>query len=347
MIKPKVSRRSKGQRKSTSGIKDIVKITPLNGDSELVMLVEPQMEGINLPLWIKEHGDRVTDLVHKHGVVLFRGFDTKTDSDGVALNASFPWTKEETSAWENTAVRHKVSENVYVASTVPKTESIFFHSDHTQSAYFAEKVSFFCAQPPEEGGENPFIDNRRVLAAMDPDVRETFKRKGWRLVRHIHETLGVNFRDTFWDRSKEEVEKFCKAEDIQLKWLGDTVKIMSTRAAIVEHPVTGEESWYNHIVFWHTSTLPDLVRDLMLEQFGPDKMPFEVSYGDGTVIPDEVISHIREIMVAQQESFSWRKGDYVVADNILTSHGRTPYKGERKSRIGLFNRTRRPEFHPG
>jgi hypothetical protein len=346
MIKPQVNRRARGQKSNGNELKDLVKISPLNGDSNLVMVIEPEIEGINLPNWIRQNGDKMNELVHKHGVVLFRGFDTKKDEDGIAISASLPWQKEETNAWENTAPRHKVRENVYVASTVPKTESIFFHSDHSQSAYYAEKVSFFCAQAPEEGGENPFVDNRIILAKMDPEVRKTFKEKGWRLVRNIHETLGVNFRDSFWDRSKEEVEEFCRAEDIILEWHGETVKTSWTRAAIVEHPLTGEESWYNHIAFWHIAALPDQVRENMLAQFGLEGMPFNVLYGDGTVIPDEVIHHIRELMVAHQESFSWQSGDYVIADNILTSHGRTPYKGDRKSRINLFNRTRRPAFKP-
>ncbi len=343
MTRPQIKRRARGDR-APAGVKELVKLRPLLDDSQLVMLVEPQVEGVNLQMWLRDNGPMVSDLVHKHGVVLFRGFGMKTEEDGIALNASLPWDRAEPNLWENTAPRHKVSENVFVASTVPSTESIFLHSDHTQSVHYAEKITFYCVQTPESGGENPFADNRQILQKLDPQVRASFKQKGWRLVRNFHDSLGVSLADAFWDKNREEVQAYCEAEDIAIEWHDGILRTTQTRGAIVEHPVTGESVWYNHIGFWHWATLPNGICEQMMEQFGPDGMPFNVLYGDGSPIPDEVALHIREVMKSEQNSFGWQKGDFLVADNILTCHGRAPYTGERKTRLGLFNRSRRADF---
>lgn len=347
MKRPQIQRRARGERVQSNTHTGLVKISQLLDDSPLIMKIEPLVDGVNLPKWLRTNGPLITELVHKHGVLLFRGFGMTTEEDGITLNGSLPWNREVPNRWENTAPRHKVSENVFVASTVPKTESIFLHSDHTQSIYFAEKITFYCAKAPESGGENPFADNREILKNLAPEVRESFKTKGWRLIRNFHDSLGVNFRDAFWDRSRDDVESFCAAEDINLKWYDGVARTSQTRAAIAQHPITGEDAWYNHVGFWHLATLPDNIREQVMGQVGLEGMPFNTVYGDGSTIPDEVALHIRDVAKSQQKTFSWQLGDYLVADNILTCHGRAPYTGERKTRLGLFNRTRRPEFAVG
>lgn len=317
---------------------------PLFDDSTLLTVIEPAIEGINLPRWLKSNGDKVDALVKKHGAILFRGFNVSSDDDFKEVNASLPWTSVEPNSWENTAPRKRIKEGVYVASTVPSTQSIFLHSDHTQSVYFAEKLVFFCSMPPTSGGENPFADNRAIYRNLDQDVLESFERKGWLLIRNFHESLGVSFNDAFWGRTKNEVIDYCREHDIDFQINMGVPRTVQVRRAIVEHPETNEKVWFNHIGFWHQATLPEEVKRLMVEAVGENALPFDVRYGDGTVIPDEVALHIREVMASQQKLFGWQQGDLVVADNILTCHGRMPYAGERKVRIGLFNQSRRAPF---
>ena len=59
MKRPQIKRRARGERKpgagEAAGQAAFVKMRPLMDDSNLVMLVEPQVEGLNLPMWLREN----------------------------------------------------------------------------------------------------------------------------------------------------------------------------------------------------------------------------------------------------------------------------------------------------
>ena len=340
------SRRSGGARKAISvgNSEQFIKTSQLMADNDHILLVEPALEGVDLPTWIKQNPTLINQLVLKHGALLFRGFGMSSDEDGVKLNASLPWQSVGPDEFENSAPRHKVAENVYVSSTVPKEQTIFLHSDYTQSCYFAEKITFFSNVKPQTGGENPLADTRKILSRIDKDVADKFRRLGWRLVRNYHPSLGLSFEDSFWGRSNAEIEDFCAKHRIELTWNNGVPKTIQTRDAIVKHPISGEEVWFNHIAFWHIAMLAPAVKAQMLAEFGIERMPFHTYYGDGSEIPDEVAHHLREAMLAEKQVFDWQQGDFIVADNILSCHGREPYTGDRKLRLSLFNKHLRPVF---
>jgi len=98
---------------------------------------------------------------------------------------------------------------------------------------------------------------------------------------------------------------------------------------VADHPVTGERLWFNHIAFWHLSSLEPNLRDFMLKDFGEDGLPFASYYGDGTPIEDEVIEEMRVAYDAEKIAFPWEVGDILILDNMLIAHGREPYKGDR------------------
>jgi hypothetical protein len=66
-------------------------------------------------------------------------------------------------------------------------------------------------------------------------------------------------------------------------------------------------------------------------EFGCDVQPrLECTFGDGTEIPIEIISHIRRVLEEQTFDHNWEMNDVVFLDNVLALHGRKPYTGERE-----------------
>ena len=146
-------------------------------------------------------------------------------------------------------------------------------------------------------------------------------------------------------QTREEVIEYAKGVAIVLDWKeGDRLRTHQVRSAILTHPRTGEEVWFNHMSFWHTANLSKLVREEMLAHVGFDSMPYHTFYGDGSPIPDEVARHIAECYEAEKMKFSWQKGDLMCVDNMLGTHGREPFTGERRIRVAITEQYARPPF---
>ena len=94
-------------------------------------------------------------------------------------------------------------------------------------------------------------------------------------------------------------------------------------------------TWFNHATFFHISTLVPVIRDALLMQFEEEELPNNTYYGDGSPIEPEVLEALRDIYEKEQVLFPWQQGDIMLLDNMLSSHGRSPFKGERKIVAGM------------
>jgi alpha-ketoglutarate-dependent taurine dioxygenase len=60
-----------------------------------------------------------------------------------------------------------------------------------------------------------------------------------------------------------------------------------------------------------------------------------VTYGDGGAIAEADLELVRAAVRAEMTQFDWERGDMLVCDNYLVSHGRRSYTGERKVFVAL------------
>ena len=60
-----------------------------------------------------------------------------------------------------------------------------------------------------------------------------------------------------------------------------------------------------------------------------------VAGGDGTQIGAEVVAQITASLDANTRSFAWQRGDVMVVDNVLSTHGREPFTGERRILVAM------------
>lgn len=296
----------------------------------LPLVIEPQRPGFDLLRWLSENKERYTGLLTQYGAILFRGFNC--DLRTFAQNASgelLPYT-------ERSSPRHAVGERIYTSTDYPPTEEIFFHNENSYARSFPAKIFFSCLTEPGSRGGTPIADCRKVYQRMDPAVREKFEAKGILYVRNFSRGLGLSWEEAFHTEDRSVVEEYCRKNSVSWEWKPDGgLRTRQVNPASQKHPVSGEMTWFNHATFFHISTLPQEIRDYLLETTSMEDLPNNTYYGDGEMIESDVLKKLREIYRAESMVFPWKKGDILALDNLLVAHAREPFTGDRKIIVAM------------
>lgn len=295
----------------------------------LLLQVEAREEGLALADWAKGRQELIDGWVVEHGGVLFRGFGVDQPADfqaaiEVLCGGALDYT-------ERSSPRSHVEGKVYTSTDHPATQPIYLHNEQSYNLRFPRNIAFYCHVPADGGGATPVADCRKVYRRLDPEVRERLEEGGYLYIRNFHPNYGLSWQEAFQTDDKAAVERYCADNLIECQWRPDgCLRTAQKRRVAARHPVSGEATWFNHLTFFHVSTLEPAVRDFMLAAFGEDALPNNTYHGDGSPIGSQVLDELRRLYAEETVSFPWRRGDVMLLDNILTAHGRTPFSGPRE-----------------
>jgi alpha-ketoglutarate-dependent taurine dioxygenase len=292
-------------------------------------------DGRALDARLRDERASLEEALRQGRAVLFRGFPNVT-SEGFrgAVGASSKRGPLEY-VFQSTP-RTAVGDNLYTATEYPASQSIPLHNENAYFRDWPMRLYFWCQRPATTGGETPIADTAKVTARIDPDVRRRFEREGVLYVRNYRKGLDVPWQRVFQTESRQEVETFCKAHEIEVEWRKNGSLCTRQRSqGLARHPVTDAEVWMNQAHLFHVSNLDRATRDSLTELFPEDELPRHAYFGDGSPIDDDVLEHVRESFLAEQVLVPWQAHDVLVIDNMLTSHGRQPFTGERKLLVAM------------
>ena len=312
----------------------LIDVYPLDPARSLPLVITPAVPELSLPDWARNNREFIEDTLRKHGALLFRGFRMKGLADFQEyLDAT---AVELMNYMESATPRTELSEKVYTSTEFPPHQHIALHNELTYVVTWPMKIWFMAITPAETGGETPIADVRRVFERLDNAIKARFMRKGWMLVRNFGDGLGLPWKTSFHLDDRADVESYFNRSRIQYEWKDeDRLRTRQVRPAVAQHPKTGEKVWFNHVAFWHVSSLPAEVREAMLSVFNEDELPYNTYYGDGSPIEDSIVQEIREAYAEETVVFPWQKGDLLMLDNMLVAHGRNPFSGERKVIVAM------------
>lgn len=312
---------------------ELVKIGPLFDPATPPLAVECG-EKLDLSTWSKDNAALIENLLQKHGAILFRGFLAEGQSEMEKFNQAI--ALELMFYMEGATPRVSLGNNVYTSTEFPPDQTIALHNENSYVMSWPMKLCFCCVTAPQDRGETPIADARKVLARISLGVRKRFEDKGYMLVRNFSEHLSLPWRTSFKVSTKDELESYCRRARVEPEWKGeDHLKTRQVRPAIARHPRTREEIWFNHIAFWHVSSLAVNVREVLLAEYGEEGLPYNTYYGDGSRIEDGVVEELRQAYETETVRFPWKPGDLLLVDNMLVAHGRSPYSGPRKIIVSM------------
>jgi alpha-ketoglutarate-dependent taurine dioxygenase len=295
------------------------------------LIVEPRATH-NLAKWGEQHCPLLREMLDEAGAILFRGFDVggpQAFSSFISASTSgaLPYT-------ERSSPRRAVlaQDNIYTSTQYSEEHEIFLHNEQSYNLHFPLIIAFCCLQPAAVGGETPIADTRKIYRRLSEKTREQFHQRKYMYLRNYDGKFGLPWNTAFQTTDALELEAYCRANQIEFQWQesGRVLTTRQIREVVARHPRTQERCWFNHATFFHVRSQDAEVVEMMLEMYGDERrLPHSTYYGDAESIPTEVVDELRAAYLAEKVAFSWQKGDVLLLDNMLASHGRSSYRGER------------------
>ncbi|MEU8824342.1 TauD/TfdA family dioxygenase [Streptomyces sp. NPDC048636] len=239
---------------------------------------------------------------------------------------------------ERSTPRSRVKGNVYTSTEYPADQSIPQHNESAYSHNWPHNLFLYCAKAAATGGETPVADSGAVLDRLPEELVARFEEHGVLYTRTYRTGMGLSWQEGFQTDDKAEVDRYCAEHDIEAEWDGEVLRTRQRRPAVVEHPVTGRRVWFNQAHLFHVHALPEPVREGLLEICGEDGLPRNAYVGDGTPVTPGELATILGVYATTTLAEGWEDGDLIMIDNILTTHGRRPYTGDRKVLVSMTQR---------
>lgn len=284
--------------------------------------------------WLEVRRPELMEALLEHGALCVRGLPV-ADVDAFAL-ARDALIQHGTPYREKATPRSDFGNGVFSSTELPAAQGIEMHNENSYTLTFPGLLLFACLIAPAEGGATPVADCRAVLEALPSRLRDKMREVGWQLTRSYSDHISTSWQTAFATQDRADVEAYCAENLIAHTWQEDgNLRTSQVRPGIVRHPVTGDEVWFNHMVFWNEQALDEELRETLIDEFGHDGLPFNTGFGDGTPLSAADLATVRGAYRAATVRATWQPGDLLLVDNIRYAHGRDAFRGDRKIVVAM------------
>ncbi|MFD5656653.1 TauD/TfdA family dioxygenase [Streptomyces hirsutus] len=297
------------------------------------------------PSWATQYREVLRAQVTEHGALLVRGLGLR-DVDQVGAVFS-RLTGSLMTERESFAPRQEFGPGLYSSTTWPANQPMCMHHELSYTLETPGLMLFACLTAPDQGGATAVADAAQILQALPAEPRERFAREGWLLTRSYNDEIGASLEESFGTGDRAEIERYCRAGAIDFTWQPDgSLRTTQRRPAVVRHPLTGKDCWFNQIAFLNEWTLAPEVREYLVDAYGDDGMPFNTRFGDGSPIGEDIVQLLNATYEEHTRREPWQAGDLLLIDNIRTAHSREPFTGERQVLVGMAEPHRPADCDP-
>ncbi len=307
------------------------------GDAGLPTVVQPREPGVDLAAWCAAHGAAIDACLSESGAVLFRNFDLPQPRDFErAANA----VCGELFADYGDLPKHAEGERIYHSTPYPPDQMILWHSESSHLPSWPMRINFYCVTPATTGGATPIVDTRELMRAIDPGVVAKFRHDGLLYVRNFIAGIEPGWQQFFHTPERAVVEAACRAAGSEFAWRSDGgLRLRQRSQGVARHPVSGAEVFFNQVQLHHIACVDEATREGLRALVDDDDLPRNVTYGDGSPSPDDVVTHIVAVCERTSVRFTWQRGDMITLDNMLVAHARDTFSGPRAIAVAMGRMT--------
>lgn len=303
-----------------------------NEKQNFVLFVEagPGADELGLE-WFAEHRQQIRSALEDFGVVFFRGFSPEITGFESIIDTVAPAPVPNLGT---VSPRRKIQGSVYASTDIPANIGIVQHHEMAYHAYTPHFISFYCDQPSEEGGITTLCDSRHISKTVDQEVLTELESKGALYIRNFaaeKPTPLMTWQQSYGAKSKADVEGLLRECGAEWEWVSPTwLRTKQRRPAVLIDPKTGDRVLFGCVLLWSQEYFGELAKHYNFEL--PDD-PWEQWYssflGDGSPIPEGFIKELSLQYKEQAVHIPWRRHDFMIVNNLIASHGRTPSAGSR------------------
>jgi len=284
--------------------------------------------------WVSENKTNIEAMLETEGAVLVRNLNLRTEEAFQQFqNAYFGPGLD---YLYRSTPRTTVMTGVYTASEYSPGLTVPMHSENAFQRDWPTVLMFYCLQPAVEGGATPLASLDDVTARIPTEIQNRFLSKGVRYIRNYTSGVDLPWETVFQSQSREEVSRYCTENEISYIWNDDgSLQTSQICQSFAIRPVDLKPIWFNQAHLFHPSSLDTRTRELLTRLVGPERLPRNATFGDGTPINNEDLDAVRAAFDNERKFFKWRLGDVLILNNMRVAHGRTPYRGRRRLLVAM------------
>lgn len=301
----------------------------------LPLVYRAQVSNLNAASWYGDNALQLKADLAEFGAILLRGFKMTSEDD---FKQFCDTAIEKKAAYvEGATPRTQLQSGIYTSTEFPKEQEIALHNELSYVVTPPSMLVFGCLIAAQSGGQTQIADVGKVHERLSKELVEEFdQRGGWMLQRNYGGGIGPTINKAFGMDDIEQIKDYCQRADVEMEVLEkDRVVTRQRRKAVHPHPRSARPLWFNHIAFWHPSSLSDSVQAQLKSVMTQDQYPYSTYFADGSEIPDAMLEQMRRAYADEEVKFDWQPGDIMLLDNYQVAHGRKPFEGERKVLVAM------------
>ncbi|UGT56974.1 TauD/TfdA family dioxygenase [Nocardia asteroides] len=287
-------------------------------------------------------GDARSELL-RHGAVLLR--DTGITETGALETLSRELMDTLYEAYTGGVVpRSNHSRYVFSSTELNGLFNLKLHNEMAYQRNYPRYITFFCDTPSRWGGQTPVAheaDIRRELGEFANRIERdnvVYTRRYLSREQHPRKvkrfpSMFVSWQDAFGTENRAEVETKCAELELAVNWsAGDTLEVRSVLPVFRELPETGRQVFFNQVLTQNFSSGGLGAAGYAVHRlFGIDRSsaPRHSAFERAGELASGEVAALNRAYDRAEVSFRWRRGDWMLVDNLQVMHARRRFLGQR------------------